>query len=145
MPSGFHDDYRFHTRGCTQAADKAAGVTYTLHVEQDGTRVRVNGEIIEHVTEVDVGGVAQRDHRGVTYTSRTRPIEDGAAERARLRYERELARPDRGTGKGGVQANARTHHAKAIGAQHSHAVFACDLNGLFLKPFALFPGFAKAD
>ena len=62
-----------------------------LDVEQDRARRAVEREVVEHVAEIDVAHVAERDDMREADAARRRPVEHGGGDRARLGDEGEVA------------------------------------------------------
>ncbi len=55
-------DYQHWLVACggSRGRDEFAGVRDRLDVEQNGSRRRLAAEVVEHVAEVDIGGIAER-------------------------------------------------------------------------------------
>ena len=121
VAAGLDDDDRLHARGGAGRRHELARVVDGLEVEKDGARVAVGGEHVEHVGDVDIGHVAERDDGGEADLAVDRPVEHGGGERPRLRQEGELAGLRRDVGEAGVEADAGNEHAEAVrpeDAQH---------------------------
>jgi len=63
-----------------------------LCVKQDGPGLRIRGEIIEHVAEIDIGHIAERDNLRKADAARHRPVEHCGDHRARLTDQGDVPR-----------------------------------------------------
>ena len=115
-------EHRLEAGGGAQGAHEAARVADAFDVDQDALGLRVGGQVVENFAEIHVGRSAHRNHAGKTDVVGWRPVENGGAERARLRYQGELAGLDVALEESGVEADAGAHDAQAVGADHAHAV-----------------------
>jgi hypothetical protein len=60
---------------------------YRLDIKQDCAGAGIRGEVVEHVTEIDVGHVAERDDVRGADLPRSGPVEDGRDHPSRLADE----------------------------------------------------------
>ena len=118
----FQHDHRLGARRGAQRRQEAARVVHRLDVEQDAVGGRIEQQRVEQLAEIDVEGIAERDHRGEPDAGRRREIEQRRAHGARLRDQREAAaqrlhRPDRR-----VEADVGADHAERFGADEADAM-----------------------
>ena len=117
------------TTGFRRAAARAADMNFracvtALDVEQDAAHLGFAGQVIQHIAEVDVAHVAQRDDVGEADAARRRPVEHRGDDGARLGDEGEMAGLGLDMGEAGVQADRRRHDAQAVGADDAQPVAA---------------------
>ena len=60
---------------------------YRLDIKQDCAGAGIRGEVVEHVTEIDIGHVAERDDVREADLPRGGPVEDGRDHPSRLADE----------------------------------------------------------
>ena len=72
-PARLEHDHGFHARRGAQAAHEPPRVIDALDVQQDGIGFRVEGQIIEHLAEADVGGGTERQQAPRTRARARRP------------------------------------------------------------------------
>ena len=84
--------------------------------------LRIGGEEIECLSEVDGGVGAERNHGGEAHIVLARPIQNRRSERARLGDQRQRAFGGEWPDHAGVQAQAWALEAQAVGAQQMDAV-----------------------
>jgi hypothetical protein len=121
VAAGFQHDHGLQPRGIAQGRDEAGRLAHPFDVEQDRVGMGIGGEILEHLAEVDVDGIAQRDERREPEVMRSGPVGNRRAERAGLGDQREppLRRAvgqDRG-----VHLVPRPHEAHAVRPHEAHA------------------------
>ena len=90
-----------------------------LDVKQDGARGWIGGEIVEHVAEIDIGHVAERDDMRKADAARCRPVEHRGDHRARLADKGDVAGRRRQMREAGIEADSRHHDADAVGADEA--------------------------
>ena len=101
-----HDD-RLVARGRARRRHEFAGMLDGFDIHQDRRRLRIRGEIIEHIAEVDVGGFAERDEMRKSDLACTRPIEQRGGQCAGLGHECQVARQGGLMRKTGVEPDMR--------------------------------------
>jgi hypothetical protein len=129
---GLHQDDRLVARRRARGRHELARRGDRFHVEQDGARLGVVGQPVEHVAEIDVGALAQRDEVREAHAAPARPVEQGRHQRAGLRHECQLPRLRAHVGEAGVQADVRRQQAQAVGPEDAQQVRARRVqHGLF--------------
>ena len=111
-----HDD-RLVARRRARGRHELARVLDRFDAQQDGARVRVAGQVVQHVGSVHVGVLAQCDKVRKTDAARLRPVQHGGDQRVGLRDQGQLARLGRGGRDAGVQVRVRRQQAHAVGPQ----------------------------
>lgn len=144
VAAGLDQQHRLDARCAAQRAHEATGVADAFDVEEDALGTRVRDHVFEHLAEVDVGRGAQRHHRREADVVRLGPVEDGCAQRARLRDQADAALERTGVGEGGVDAELRAHDAQAVGAEQADAVAVGGLDDLALEQRAARTRFGEA-
>ena len=131
--AGLHGDHRLVARGRAGGRHELARIVDRFDVQQDGARLRVVGQVVQHVAEVHVGVFAQRNEVRKADVARLGPVQHGGDQRARLRDEGQLPGPRRDVRKACVQPGVRRQQAHAVGAQDAHQARAGDVqHGLLL-------------
>ena len=115
MTAGLQHDHRLDARHAPRRRHELARVGDALDVHQDGTRVGVARQHVEHVAEVDVAHVAHRDKVREADALGGAPVGEPGQHRAGLRHRRntadlEIARPE-----ARVQAKLRHRVADGVG------------------------------
>ena len=85
------DDDRLGSRGASRGRHELRRVGDRLHVQQDGAALRVAGQVVEQIAEIDVGHIAERDDVGEADVAAARPIDDARDQGSRLREEGDVA------------------------------------------------------
>jgi hypothetical protein len=80
-------EYRFVARCRARGGHEFARVGYCIDIKQDCAGAGIGGEVVEHVTEIDVHHVTERDDVREADLPRGRPIEDGRDHPSRLADE----------------------------------------------------------
>ena len=111
-----HDD-GLAARGRPRRRHEFARRLDVFHVQQDGGRVGIAGQVVEQVAEIDVVAAAERNELGKAHAMRVGPVEHARHQRARLRHEGDLAGRRPHVGKAGVQAQSRHEQPHAVGAE----------------------------
>ena len=126
MAARSHHHHRLAAGGGARRGQELARVAHALEIQQDRAGVAVGGEPVQQVAEIDVDGVAQRDHRGKAQPARARPLDHRRADRARLRHQGQVAlrRPVRGEAR--EQLRVRRDHAQAVRPHHAQPALARD-------------------
>ncbi len=109
---GFQHQRRFAARRGARGRHELARIAQVLDVEQDRAGGAIAGEVVEHVAEVDVGRIAERDEMREADAARVRPVQHPGHQRARLRDEGDPARQRAAVGDAGVQAQAGRQQAR---------------------------------
>jgi hypothetical protein len=132
-PAGLDDHHRLvSSRGASRRHELPRRLD-RFDVEQDRARVRVAGEMVEQITEVDVGALAERDHVRKADAPRMCPVEDRGHQRSGLRDKGHVAGQGVDVGEAGIQADPRRQQAQAVGAEHAEQVRPCRIQcGLLL-------------
>ena len=137
---GLEYEHRLAARGGARRRHEFAAVGDALDVEQDGACVRVDGEIVEHVAEIDVRHVAQRDDMRKADAARRRPVEHRRDHGARLGDKGDVARRRGEMREAGIEPDARHHDADAVGTDEAQEVRARRLEHCLLQGA---PGFTQ--
>ena len=106
--------HRFAPRRGARCRHEFAPVGDPLGIKQDRAGIRVGGEVVEHVAEIDIGHVAERDDMREADAARRRPVEHRGHHRARLADEGNVARRRREMREAGVEPDPRDHDADAV-------------------------------
>jgi hypothetical protein len=138
-----HED-RLAARRGAQGAHEAARLADALDIDQDALRLRIGGEVVENLAEVDIGRRAHRHHAGKTDVVGRRPVEDGGTQGARLRHQRQVAGLDAAVEEGCIEPETGTHDAQTVGADDAHAVGPGGSQHFALKLGAPAAGLAEA-
>ena len=125
-------------------ADELRPVGDAFQVAHDRPRLGVLGPGLHQVDLVDVGLVADAVEAGEADALAQRHVEDGGAQRARLRHEGDLAAVGHAGGKRGVQLADGVDDAQHVRADHPHAVAPADVDDLLLQRLALRAHLAEA-
>ena len=112
------DDDRLVPRRSPGGRHELAWRLDRFDVEQDRARRGVGGQVIEHVAEVHVGMLAQRDEMREPDALGVGPVQHRGHQGARLRHKGQLTRPGVDVRKACVQPGVRREQADAVGAQH---------------------------
>jgi hypothetical protein len=91
VATGLEQDDRLDARRRAQRAHEAAGVADAFDVEQDVVGAVVVNQVVEDLAEIDVRRAAQRDDAGKADAVAGGPVENGRADGARLRNQRQIA------------------------------------------------------
>ena len=132
--------HRLAARGGARRRHEFAPVRDPLGIKQDRAGVRVGGEIVEHVAEIDIGHVAERDDMREADAARRRPIEHRGDHRARLADERDVAGRRREMREARVEPEPRHDDADAIRTDDAQQMRARRVQHLLLQ---LPPGIAQ--
>ncbi len=143
VTAGLDDDDRLETRGLTAGRHELPRVGDRSDIEQDALRLRVGGEIIEHVTEIDVGHAAERGNVGEADAAARRPVEHGRDNGARLRDEGDIALAGLNMAERGVEPVPRRHDAETIGPRDAQQMWPRRFEHLRLKRAAFLTEFAE--
>ncbi len=125
---GFRDTPRFHcddrlvARCCARRGHELARVRDRFDIQKDRRGRGVRCEIVEHVAEVDVCGIAERDEMRKTDPAGIRPVEQCRGERTGLGYESDLSRACAGMGEAGIQSDRRHQQSDAVRSEYSQQV-----------------------
>src|SRR5579871_1891488 len=84
----FNDNDRFYASSRTCRRHELAGVFDALDIKQDGTSIGIDGEIVEHVGNVDVELISDGDHSREADLTLSRPVDHASSDRAGLRNQR---------------------------------------------------------
>ena len=122
VPACLEHDNRFHACSDPQPAHETARIPHAFHVQENATGFRILRQVIQHIAEIDVRGIAHRHDRGKSYVVSNRPVEYRGAQRAGLGDQGEVPRFGGILAEGGVHAGHGTNQAKAIGAQDAHLI-----------------------
>jgi hypothetical protein len=123
---------------------KRRGVANAFDVEQDVMAAVVIDQVVEDLPEIDVGGAPQRDDAGKADAVAGGPVENGRADGARLRNQRQIADVRVHAGKSGIQAKVRTNDPQAVRAEQADSVAAGDLHHLAFERSPRVPCLGKA-
>ena len=134
----------FSPREPARDARELARVAERLEVEQDEVGARVVLPPLEEVVGRDVGLVADRDEGGEAEPARLGALEEGKAERARLRGEADPPCGERPWREGRVQPDRRGRDPEAVRADEPGAVRADEREQLLLALDALGPRLGEA-
>ena len=80
----FEDDDRLGSCRGAQPTHEGARVMYAFNVEDNGGCLRVRGQIVEHVAEIDIHGIAEGYHGGEAQLMGLGPVQNGGTECAGL-------------------------------------------------------------
>ena len=114
---GLQYDHRLAARRRARGRHEFARRLDVFHVQQDGGRVDVAGQVVEQVAEIDVIAATERNELGKAHAVRIGPIEHARHQRARLRHESDLAAGRAQVGEAGVEPQFRHQQAHAVGPQ----------------------------
>ena len=122
--SGSRPPARIATIGRSRAAARAAemkraAVADAADVEQDGAGAGVAAEPVQDRGEAEIGIAADADDVAEADAVGLRPVEHGAAQRRRLRDQREPAGPGWQMTGGGVETGAGDDDAERAGSEHA--------------------------
>lgn len=84
--------------------------------------MRVHGQETEHIAEIHVGGIAERNNGGETDRLALRPIEHRGAQGARLRNQRHAAGRRTVVAEAGVESRRRAQNAETIWPDDAHVM-----------------------
>ena len=121
MAARFQHDHRFQPGGRPHRRQERRRIVHPLDIEQDRVGLRIGGEELHDVAEVDIGRVAQADQGREAEVMRTRPVGNRRVERARLRDQGKPALGGAGAQEGGVQLLPGAHQADAVRPHEAHA------------------------
>ena len=124
VSAGLQHDDRLGEGRDLEGRDELAGIADALDIKENRPGLGVVGQKVEHVAEIDVGRVAEREHRGKTEIVRRGPVGDGRTQGARLRDERQAARGRLGLEERAVHLVGTAGQADAVRADEAHAVMA---------------------
>ena len=124
LAPGLHHHHRLGIGGRAQRAHEAPRVADAFHVDQDALRLRVVGQEVQRLRQVDRGVGPERDDGGEADAVVARPVEDGRGERARLRHQAQRPAGRQRAQRAGVELQRRALEAQAVRAQQVHAVAA---------------------
>jgi hypothetical protein len=137
------DDHRLGSRRRAQPAHEASRAVDPLEVEQDCARLHVDGEVVQDLAKPDVSGCTERgDGREADLTG-LGPVDDRAAQRARLGHERESTGATDAATEARVQADRRAHDPEAARPDQAHARASRARDGLLQQLAALAPRLRK--
>ena len=122
LAPGAQHQHRLAARRRARGRHELARIAQVLQVEQDGAGGAVAGEVIEHVAEVDVGRVAQRDKVGKADAAGARPVQHPDHQRARLRHEGDPSGQRAAGGDAGVESQAGRQQAGAVRPEQAQQV-----------------------
>jgi len=91
-------------------------------VHDDGARVIIFRQVVQHVAQVDIAALDQRYHARKAKAMLQRPVQDRRHHGRRLGNEGGLARLGAGVGGTGVQARKRRYQTDATGAEDAQQV-----------------------
>ena len=120
--AGLDDEHRLVARRRARGRHELARLLDRLDVEQDRARARVARQPVEHVAEIDVGMLAERDEVREADAAAARPVEHRGDERARLRDEGQAAGFDIRVREARVQLRMRRQQAEVVGAEDTQQV-----------------------
>ena len=120
--AGLDQQHRLVARRGARGGHELARRLHRFDVHQDGACVRVAAEVVEHVAEVDVAAVAERDEMREPDLARLGPVQQRRRQCARLRDEGQRPRQRRGVREAGVEADARHQQADAVRPQDAQHV-----------------------
>ena len=103
----------------------------------------VGAEIVQHVAEIDIGHIAERDDVREADGARRRPVEHRGHHRTRLADQRNAAGRRRQMRKTGIKPERWHDDADAIGADNAQQVWTCRVEHRLLKSPAGFAQFAE--
>ena len=115
--AGLDDDDRLVARRRARGRHELPRLVDRFDAQQDGARVGVAAQVVEHVAKVAIGVLAQRAAVRKADLPRLGPVQHGGDQRARLRDKRQLARPRRNVRKARVQPRAGAEQPDAVGPQ----------------------------
>ena len=124
---GLHGDDGLVTRRRARRRHELARAADRLDVEQNRPRARILTQIVEQVSEIDIGGIAQGhavrkpDARGLC------PVEHGRRQGAGLGYEGDAARSRTEVGKARIKADARDEQPDAVRTENAQREAPCFL------------------
>ena len=129
--AGLDGDHRFVAGSRARCRHELAPHRDFVELHQNRMGIRVGGQPVEHVGEIDVEIRAEVQHRREADALAVGPIENGRRQGCRLRNQRDLARRDRNRSGAGIQPDGR--HDKTTTARPENAYqirLGCFLNGL---------------
>ena len=134
--SRFDGEQRFLFRNAAGGFHKAFAVFNGFDVHENGVRIGIVGQIIQHVGESRFHGVA--DGRKVRKADifGLSPVQNGNAQSTGLRNEGDLAVNGGGRRKAGVQTDTGNQRTQAVRPDNAHAVLLRRFGDLLLAIFA---------
>ena len=114
-----------------------------FRVKQDSPGLRIRGEIIEHIAEIDIGHIAERDNLRKADAARRRPVEHRGDHRARLTDQGDVSRRCGQVREGRVEPDSGHHDADAVRAQNPQEVRLCHIKRGLLQDAAVLAKLAK--
>ena len=124
MAAGFHHDDRLVARRRTRGGEEFSCRGDALHIQQHRLGFRVGGDEIQHVAEIHIRHVAERDQIAKSDAARRRPVQQRDRHRAGLGEAGDRAGPRLHMAEAGVHAGGGRQQTQAVrpdDAQQSRA------------------------
>ena len=91
VPAGLDRNDRLGARAAPRRGHELGRVLNGLDIKKHGAVCDVACEIVEHVAQIDVGGISDRNHMAEAYSFDRSPVEHGERDGARLRHKRDIS------------------------------------------------------
>ena len=125
MAAGLDDDDRFQAGAGPRRRHEFPRVGNRFDIEQHRLGAGIGGQIIQHVAEIHIRHVTQRDEMREADAARRRPVQHGGHHGARLGDEGDVAGARCYMCEAGVQPGARRHDAQAVRPDDAQQVRLC--------------------
>ena len=125
LAAGLDHHHRLGARRRTRGRHELARITDLIDVQQDGAGAVIGGEVIQQVAEIHVQRIAQRYHCGEADRTCHAPLHQRRGNRTGFGDQRDIAGLRGVCGDAGIEPRMWGDHAKAVRAQHAHALGAC--------------------
>ena len=122
VTAGLDDDDGFGACGDAGRRHELARVRDRLDVKQDCMGLTVRRQVVEHVAEVHVGHVAERNQFRETNVASVGPIQHRGHDRTGLGHECQVSGARHQMHEACVESQARADHADAVGPDDAQAV-----------------------
>jgi hypothetical protein len=110
------------TRAAARRRHEFAGVLDRFDIEQNGSRLVVQCEVVKEIGDIDVELVANGHDSGKSHAALRRPVHHAGGNGTRLRDQGQISRNRHVRGEACVEACPRHHDAEAIGPDEPYSV-----------------------
>ena len=122
MAAGLDRDHRLRAGAAPCRGHEFRRVRDPFNIKEDRAAHDLARQIVQHVAEIHVGGIADRDHMAKSHAFHGGPIEHCGHQGARLRDERDIAALGEGLREAGVEVQVWHLDAQAVRADDAQEI-----------------------